>query len=187
MIEDALDRAVEVFWRKGYEASSLDDLTTAMGINRPSLYAAFGDKAALFERCLDRYDQTVSAPLLLALGDDDVHVALKGFFERAAGLAAGAATPSGCLIACALPSPAGSVPTLRARLESAIMDLQKAVARRLTEAVEDGQVPRELPIDERAAMAADFVLASALRARAGAPRESLAQHVMVCARAVLCP
>ena len=51
----ALDRALEVFWRKGYEGASLSDLTSAMRINRPSLYAAFGDKQTLFRRALDRY------------------------------------------------------------------------------------------------------------------------------------
>jgi AcrR family transcriptional regulator len=54
---NALDRAVDVFWRKGYEGASLSDLTRAMGINRPSLYAAFGDKEQLFRKVLDRYDE----------------------------------------------------------------------------------------------------------------------------------
>ena len=53
--EDALDRALEVFWRKGYEGASLAELTEAMGINRPSLYAAFGNKEALFRLAFDRY------------------------------------------------------------------------------------------------------------------------------------
>ncbi len=53
--EEALDRAVQVFQAKGYGATTLDDLTTAMGINRPSLYGSFGNKEALFHRVLDRY------------------------------------------------------------------------------------------------------------------------------------
>src|SRR5215217_5127451 len=53
--DKALDRAMTVFWRKGYEGASLPDLTKAMGINRPSLYAAFGNKEALFRKVLDRY------------------------------------------------------------------------------------------------------------------------------------
>jgi AcrR family transcriptional regulator len=54
-IEKALDQALQVFWHKGYEGTSLSDLTEAMGINRPSLYAAFGNKEALFRKALDRY------------------------------------------------------------------------------------------------------------------------------------
>src|ERR1700686_4050790 len=53
--ETALDRAMQVFWRKGYEGASLSDLTKAMRINRPSMYAAFGNKEALFRKALDRY------------------------------------------------------------------------------------------------------------------------------------
>ncbi|GLW56072.1 TetR/AcrR family transcriptional regulator [Kitasatospora phosalacinea] len=55
--DEALDRAVRVFWRHGYEGTALSDLTAAMGINRPSLYAAYGNKEALFRQCLDRYHQ----------------------------------------------------------------------------------------------------------------------------------
>ena len=51
----ALDQALRVFWRHGYEGASLADLTAAMGINRPSLYAAFGNKETLFRRALDHY------------------------------------------------------------------------------------------------------------------------------------
>src|SRR6202795_3561961 len=54
-IDRALDRALQVFWRKGYEGASLSDLTKAVGVNRPSLYAAFGDKEALFRKVLGRY------------------------------------------------------------------------------------------------------------------------------------
>src|SRR5580658_9387337 len=54
-INRALDRALVVFWRKGYEGTSVSDLTKAVGVNRPSLYAAFGDKETLFRKALDRY------------------------------------------------------------------------------------------------------------------------------------
>ena len=54
-VDKALDCALNVFWRKGYEGSSLPDLTKAMRINRPSLYATFGNKEALFKKAIDRY------------------------------------------------------------------------------------------------------------------------------------
>src|SRR6202022_4831133 len=53
--DEALDRALDVFWRQGYEGTTLSDLTAALGINRPSLYAAFGSKEELFRRALERY------------------------------------------------------------------------------------------------------------------------------------
>ena len=66
-IEKALDQAMIVFWQKGYEGASLSDLTEAMGINRPSLYAAFGNKEALFRKALDRYRDGPSAYFTEAL------------------------------------------------------------------------------------------------------------------------
>jgi AcrR family transcriptional regulator len=56
--EEALDRAVEVFWREGYDGATVAELCRATGLNPPSLYAAFGDKARLFEAALDRYQAT---------------------------------------------------------------------------------------------------------------------------------
>ena len=56
-VEDALDRAMDVFWRKGYQGASLSDLTDAMGINAPSLYACFENKEGLFRAVLDRYEE----------------------------------------------------------------------------------------------------------------------------------
>lgn len=65
--DDVLDKAVEVFWAKGYEATSMRDLVNAMGIQRGSLYAAFGSKQQLFLRSLDRYGKVVVAQFLAIL------------------------------------------------------------------------------------------------------------------------
>jgi AcrR family transcriptional regulator len=65
--EKALNRALMVFWRKGYEGTSLMDLTRAMNINRPSLYAAFGNKESLFRKALDRYAQGPADYIRIAL------------------------------------------------------------------------------------------------------------------------
>src|SRR5437870_11774936 len=60
-LDKALDAALQVFWRKGYEGASLSDLTRAMGINRPSLYAGFGDKETLFRKARHRYAEGPAA------------------------------------------------------------------------------------------------------------------------------
>ena len=62
-----LDRAAEVFWANGFSATSLDDLSAAMGMARPSIYNAFGDKAALFLRALERFRDTVASSPVRAL------------------------------------------------------------------------------------------------------------------------
>src|SRR5205814_4943058 len=68
-VDEALDRALEVFWERGYEGATLPELTRAMGINRPSLYAAFGNKEALFRKALDRYQEGPTAFFRKALAE----------------------------------------------------------------------------------------------------------------------
>jgi AcrR family transcriptional regulator len=96
--EKALDGALRVFWRKGYEGASLSDLTKPMGINRPSLYAAFADKEALFRKALDRYVNSEAGYVQYALKAKTA----RGFAERlllgAAESMSGSGNPSGCLL-----------------------------------------------------------------------------------------
>ena len=68
-IDIALDRALGLFWEKGYEGTSLSDLTKAIGINRPSLYAAFGNKETFFRKALDRYVEKTVAFVLDAIDE----------------------------------------------------------------------------------------------------------------------
>ncbi len=77
-IDKALERALRGFWEKGYEGTSLSDLTEAMGINRPSLYAAFGNKEALFRKALDRYVEKTRAFVRAAINEPTV----RGVAER---------------------------------------------------------------------------------------------------------
>src|SRR5436309_10294414 len=82
--DKVLERALEVFWQEGYEGASLSDLTRAMGINRPSLYAAFGDKEALFRKVLDRYAGGPSAYVREALGEPTARAVVERLLRGAA-------------------------------------------------------------------------------------------------------
>ncbi|MFC5749439.1 TetR/AcrR family transcriptional regulator [Actinomadura rugatobispora] len=93
----ALDRALEVFWRQGYEGTSLSDLTGAMGINRPSMYAAFGNKEQLFVKALDRYGSGPGAYAGQAVGAPTVREVVERMVEGAVALTTGPDTPLGCL------------------------------------------------------------------------------------------
>jgi len=95
--EKALDAAMREFWRKGYEGASLANLTKAMGINRPSLYAAFGDKEALFRKVLDRYEEGPAAYVEEALSQPTARGAVERLVYGAVDMATGAAHPKGCL------------------------------------------------------------------------------------------
>src|SRR6185312_6508146 len=84
--ERALDRALNVFWRKGYEGASLPELTKAMGINRPSLYAAFGNKEALFKKALDRYASGPAGYVGRALAAPTARGVFEALLEGAIGM-----------------------------------------------------------------------------------------------------
>ena len=93
----ALDAAMHVFWEKGYEGASLDDLTAAMGINRSSLYATFGDKESLFRRVMDRYREGPMRFMREALDLPSARAVIEGLLRGTADFLACPAHPPGCL------------------------------------------------------------------------------------------
>ena len=96
--EVALDRALEVFWRKGYQGASLSDLTGAMGINRPSLYAAFGNKEELFGKVLDRYAEGPTGYMAQALRAPTAREVARRFLRGVIDQLTDKRTPRGCLL-----------------------------------------------------------------------------------------
>src|SRR5689334_13025068 len=93
----ALDRAIEVFWRRGYEGASLGDLTEAMGINRPSMYAAYGNKEELFRRALTRYAEADMAYARRALEEPTAYRVIETFLRANADAITRPDRPAGCL------------------------------------------------------------------------------------------
>ena len=139
----ALDRAMHVFWAKGYEGAALSDLTQAMRINRPSLYAAFGNKEQLFRKVLDRYMQAGRLLILAKLW----RRRRRGMLSRqillgAAKMASDPRLPAGCLMvqgALACGDSAGSVQKEIAARRAAS---EVALRRRLQRAKREGDLPR---------------------------------------------
>src|SRR3954465_5697301 len=97
-VDEALDRALEVFWRRGYEGGSRPDLTQAMGINRRSLYAAFGNKEALFRKALDRYVEGPASYMRAALEEPTARAPVERLLRETADRLADPRHPGGCLI-----------------------------------------------------------------------------------------
>jgi AcrR family transcriptional regulator len=95
--DEALERAMTVFWTKGYEGTSLSDLTAAMGINRPSLYAAYGNKEELFRKALERYGEGPSSYEREALARPTAREVAEGLLHGAADVQTDPRTPAGCL------------------------------------------------------------------------------------------
>src|SRR4029077_8104489 len=138
----ALERAMHVFWSKGYEGAALSDLTRAMRINRPSLYAAFGNKEELFRKVLDRY---MNGPLALfgkALAAPKARDVIDQIFLGAANMASDPGTPAGCLVvqgALACGDAAGSV---RKEIAARRAAAKAALRRRLQRAKREGDLPK---------------------------------------------
>src|SRR5438876_10012648 len=97
-LDQALDAALKVFWRKGYEGASLPALTRAMGINRPSLYAAFGNKESLFRKAVERYNAGPGAFFREALKAPTARGVVERLLRGAAEKQANPRAPHGCLI-----------------------------------------------------------------------------------------
>jgi AcrR family transcriptional regulator len=94
----ALDKALRLFWERGYEHTSISDLTQELGIGAPSLYAAFGDKRTLFEEAVARYEASPRSVTAAGLAGTSQREVLRAMFERAAQEYASKEHPRGCLV-----------------------------------------------------------------------------------------
>jgi TetR/AcrR family transcriptional regulator, copper-responsive repressor len=173
--ERALAKAAAVFWRRGYAATSLDDLAAATGMNRPSLYAAFGDKADLYLKTLERY-QTQSRALtkqLLADGPP-LRVFLKRFYEGALDIyRAGGDEARGCYSISTAPAQAVTDPEVRAFLASSISGTDAFLSDVIRQARERGEVPSDADPVALAQIATATLHTIAVRSRVGVPRQQL--------------
>ncbi|HLI12167.1 MAG TPA: TetR family transcriptional regulator [Alphaproteobacteria bacterium] len=139
--ETVLRKAMQLFWRQGYEATSMDDLVRAMGINRASLYATFGDKRRLFIRALDLYGRTALAPRLAALAEAPSPLAaLRALLAELVAFGAGDPQRRGCLAVNAACELGGRDPEIAARLRALRRDQEAHLARLLARARDDGEI-----------------------------------------------
>jgi AcrR family transcriptional regulator len=146
--EMALDRALEVFWQRGYEGTSLSDLTAAMGINRPSLYAAFGNKEQLFRKVLDRYAEGPTGYMVQALQAPTARKVAEGVLRGVIDQLTDRRTPRGCLFVQSALACADTAESVRAELVSRRAAAEKALRRRFERAKKEGDLlPDASPAD----------------------------------------
>lgn len=172
--EEALDRALRTFWEKGYSGTSLDDLTTATDLHRPSLYAAFGNKEALYAAAVDRYVATIGRHFLEPLvTSPDLARGLEGFYAAVIDTVTGKHGPLGCIVACTLPAEAGASDAARDHLAAVLGQLDGAVQAGLAAARERGQLPKDADVKALAQVVTGGMLSISIRARSGATRREL--------------
>jgi AcrR family transcriptional regulator len=139
--EQALDRALELFWRKGYEGTSLEDLTEAMGINRPSLYAAFGSKEELFRQALDRYAAGPAGYVSGALGQSSARAVAEALLRGTVDLLTKRRGPRGCLMVQAALVCGDEAEPVRRELAARRSAAEAMIRKRLERALADGDLP----------------------------------------------
>lgn len=170
----ALRKAMQLFWRQGYEATSVDDLVHAMGVNRASLYATFGDKRSLFLKALDRYLDSVLEPRLAALDKAVSAVAgLRALLGELIAFAVGDPQRRGCLAvntACEL---SGRDPAVAERLRAHETSREAALARLIARGQESGEIPRGRDPQALARCFSTVIDGLRVRSKLGADRAAL--------------
>jgi AcrR family transcriptional regulator len=179
----ALDRALKVFWRKGYAGASLPDLTRAMGINRPSLYAAFGNKEALFRRVLQRYAEGPAAYAGDALNEPTARAVAERLLGGTIDLLTDPKNPRGCLLVQGALACGEAAECVRRELAALRAAGEAAVRRRFERARKDGDLPAEADPADLARFIVTVQRGLAVQAAGGASRDELRRVVTLALRA----
>jgi AcrR family transcriptional regulator len=169
----ALDRALEVFWRKGYEGASICDLTAAMGINPPSLYAAFGNKEQLFRKALDRYTDKHNQCVREVLARPRVREAIAALLFHSVDALTDKSNPPGCLLVQGIAGAGDHAQCIRDALAEKRAAGEKLIRERLKRAKAEGELPQSADPAALARFVATVTQGMAVQAAGGATRKEL--------------
>lgn len=168
----ALSQAMQTFWQKGYAATSVDDLCAATGLNKPSLYAGWGDKQQLYHQALQAYVQQVGASMAGVLGDPSLSLreALDQLMHQAVALYQDG---RGCFLVSTTPAVSWDDLAVRETVAQALRAQDAALVARFKQAQQAGQLPPAAQAEVLGPMVSALLHSLALRARAGATRQDL--------------
>lgn len=172
-VDEALTAALRVFWSKGYEGASLSELTEAMGITRPSLYAAFGNKESLFRKALDLYEREKLAYVSEALAAPTARGVAERMLRGSLANQTSECEPKGCLgvissVACGV-----EAESIRAEVIARRESSHRALIERFERAREEGDFPAHVDVQGITSYLLAILQGMALQAGAGATREQL--------------
>ena len=182
----ALEKATQVFWSKSYDGVTIDDLVAGMGVGRPSLYAVFGDKRAIFLRVLKAYAERKGASAARALlSPRTLRDSLAAFLRHAVETATAKGSARGCLLVCV--APVVDDAEVRQFLQNAAAGGAALVERRFRDAINAGEIPSDFPVAVRASQLIDFARGLTMRALIGTPRRTLLRDAEEAADLLLLP
>lgn len=166
--DQALTRALDVFWRRGYELAPVAELCSAMGINPPSLYAAFGNKSKLFLEAVEFYEHRYWDATWEALEvEPDIHQAVANFFDASARILLSPQAPCGCLVALAAVSVSDASVEVREAIDALRREGKALFVKRLKRAVKEGQLPAQTELKSLAGALNTMLEGLSIQARDG--------------------
>lgn len=180
----ALQAAMELFWRQGYEGTSVADLTKALGINPPSLYAAFGSKRDLFEKALDRYMCERTVQLEEAMAKPTAHEAVLDLLTGRVEVFTAPDKPFGCMTVQAGLASGDPHHEIVSLLSGAREEMRRTVLERFEKALADGDLPTGTDCTALARYVMAAIYGLSVEAASGAPREELTAAAILAAQVV---
>ena len=172
--DTALFKALEVFWRRGYEPASVTELCTAMGVNAPSLYAAFGSKSDLFLEAVTFYEERYwAAPARRFMEEKDFYLAVRNFFSEAAHILLSPDTPCGCMVVLAAVNISEQEEDVIRTVQQLRLATKDMFADKIRRAVKEGQLPEDTAVEPLAGAFNTFLEGMSLQVRNGLQAEEL--------------
>jgi len=172
-VDEALDKALNVFRQKGFEGASLPDLTSAMGISRPSLYATFGNKEELFRKALDRYSEEGMKSLHTALAEPTAYRAVEKILTGVADGSACSNKPKGCLLVQGALACGDGAQMIRQELASRRNQVEFLFRQRFERAIAEGDLPANTSAFDLAGFITTVIHGMSVQSSGGASREAL--------------
>ena len=179
----ALEKAMRLFWAKGYEGTSVADLTETLGISKPSLYAAFGDKQSLFRAALERYAAGPAGYVAAALAKPTAREVAEHLLRGAADLQSSSRNPGGCLTVNGAIASGDEAEPVRQALNAHRTAGVALLRRRFEQAKAQHDLPKDSDPAALARFLASIVYGMAVLASGGARRKELEQVIRTAIRA----
>lgn len=172
-VDEALEKALQIFWKRGYEGASLAELTEALGVNKPSLYAAFGNKEELFMKALSKYIEGPVSFVRQVINEPTARAVAQRFLYEAAEFLTQAAHPKGCMIVQGALSGGESAEMVK----SVLIQYRSAYENLLTQRFEQAKAEGDLPSDADPRALAKFLATlhqgMSVQATSGADKDAL--------------